>query len=315
MMISDVAIVIEKLSYRYGERKALDEVSFSVSKGEIFGLLGPNGGGKTTLFRILSTLFQVIEGKSLILGMDLQEQAANIRKSIGVVFQAPSLDKKLTVFENLKHQGHLYGLSGSILKDRVEEMLRKVRLSDRSNEWVEQLSGGLQRRAEVAKALLHRPKVLLLDEPSTGLDPGARKDLWDYLIELKRKEGTTILVTTHLMEEAERCDRLGILDKGKILAIDTPQNLKSKIGGDVIIAQASHPHVLAEQLKLKFGGDPVVLDGTIRLEKEKGHEFIAQLIEAFPGQIDSISVGRPTLEDVFIRLTGHRFWGEAKEKK
>jgi ABC-2 type transport system ATP-binding protein len=314
-MTSDAAILIEKLSYRYGERKALDEVSFSVAKGEIFGLLGPNGGGKTTLFRILSTLFQAVEGKSSILGMDLQDQSSNVRQKIGVVFQSPSLDKKLTVFENLRHQGHLYGLSGSSLKNRIDDMLVKVRLSDRSNEWVEKLSGGLQRRAEVAKALLHQPKVLLLDEPSTGLDPGARKDLWDYLVELKQKEGTTVLVTTHLMEEAERCDRLGILDKGKLLALDTPQNLRSKIGGDIIIAQTSNPQVLAGQIKAKFGSEPTVLDDTVRLEKEKGHEFIAKLIEAFPGQIDSISVGRPTLEDVFIRLTGHRFWEETKEKK
>ena len=314
-MTSDAAIVIEKLSYRYGERKALNEVSFSVTKGEIFGLLGANGGGKTTLFRILSTLFQAAEGRSSIAGMDLREQSANVRQNIGVVFQAPSLDKKLTVFENLRHQGHLYGLSGSSLNHRIEEMLTKVRLSDRANEWVEKLSGGLQRRAEVAKALLHQPKVLLLDEPSTGLDPGARKDLWDYLMELKQKEGTTILVTTHLMEEAERCDRLGILDQGKLLALDTPQNLRSKIGGDVIIAQSSNPQALADQIKSKFGGEPTVLDNTVRLEQAKGHEFIAKLIEAFPGQIDSISVGRPTLEDVFIRLTGHRFWEEKKEKK
>jgi ABC-2 type transport system ATP-binding protein len=314
-MTPDPAIIIEKLSYRYGERQALDEVSFSVSKGEIFGLLGPNGGGKTTLFRILSTLFQAAEGKSFILGMNLQDQSSDVRRNIGVVFQAPSLDKKLTVFENLRHQGHLYGLSGHSLKNRIDEMLAKVRLSDRSNEWVEKLSGGLQRRAEVAKALLHQPKVLLLDEPSTGLDPGARKDLWDYLVELKQKEGTTVLITTHLMEEAERCDRLGILDKGKLLALDTPQNLRSKIGGDVISAQTSNPQALAGQIKLKFGGEPTVLDNTVRLEKEKGHEFIAKLIEAFPGQIDSVSVGRPTLEDVFIRLTGHRFWEETKEKK
>jgi ABC-2 type transport system ATP-binding protein len=314
-MTSDAAIVIEKLSYRYGERKALDDVSFSVAKGEIFGLLGPNGGGKTTLFRILSTLFEAVEGKSSVLGMDLPAHSSRVRQKIGVVFQAPSLDKKLTVFENLRHQGHLFGLSGHILKTRIDDMLAKVRLLDRSGEWVEKLSGGLQRRAEVAKALLHQPKVLLLDEPSTGLDPGARKDLWDYLVELKQKEGTTILLTTHLMEEAERCDRLGILDQGKLLALDTPQNLRSKIGGDIIIAQTSQPLALAEKIKSMFGGEPTVLDNTVRFEKQKGHEFIAKLIEAFPGQIDSVTVGRPTLEDVFIRLTGHQFWEETKEKK
>jgi len=229
-----------------------------------------------------------------------------------VVFQAPSLDKKLTVLENLQHQGHLYGLRGENLKTRIQEMLSRVGLSDRKDEIVEKLSGGLQRRAEVAKAFLHRPKLLLLDEPSTGLDPGARKDLWDYLHDQRKREGTTILVTTHIMEEAEKCDRLGIIDHGKLIALDTPDALRSKIGGEVITITARDSQKLSDQIRQNFGGEPKVFDSTIRLESAGGYELITKMIEAFPGQIDSVTIGKPTLEDVFIQLTGHKFWNESK---
>lgn len=305
-------VEIKDVSHRYGERLALNKVSFSVFESEIFGLLGPNGGGKTTLFRILSTLFPVTEGDVKILGKNLKVEQTEVRKAFGVVFQAPSLDKKLTVAENLRHQGHLYGLSGEALNQRMSEMLKRVALTDRQDEIVEKLSGGLQRRAELAKAFLHRPRLLLLDEPSTGLDPGARKDLWDYLAELKRVEGTTILVTTHLMEEAEKCDRLGILNHGELIALDTPDQLRRKIGGEVITIKTSQPEQLSKGLKEKFGGEPKVIDQTVRLERNNGHELITRIVETFPGQIESITIGKPTLEDVFIQLTGHRFWNQTE---
>ncbi len=303
-------IQIENLSHHYGERVALNEVSFHVDHREIFGLLGPNGGGKTTLFRILSTLIPVSKGKVLLFGQDLRLNVQNVRKEIGVVFQSPSLDKKLTVKENLCHQGHLYGLSGKPLRICINEMLERVKLKDRSEDLVEKLSGGLQRRVELAKALLHHPKLLLLDEPSTGLDPGARRDLWDYLRELRDQDGTTIVLTTHLMEEAEHCDRLGILDQGNLIALDKPEVLRARLGGEMIIARTKNPKKLCEEIHSKFGNNPQILDDTVRFEQTHAHTFIARLVEAFPGQIDAITVGKPTLEDVFIQQTGHRFWNE-----
>jgi len=309
-MSNSSIVQIKNLSHAYGARVALDNVSLNIQKGEIFGLLGPNGGGKTTLFRILSTLIPVSADQAFLFGNDLAFFARDARKKMGVIFQSPSLDKKLTVAENLRHQGHLYGLSGKTLDARITEMLQRVGLEDRRNDFVEKLSGGLQRRVDLAKAFLHRPPLLLLDEPSTGLDPGARKDLWDYLGGLKRQDGVTLLVTTHLMDEAERCDHLGILDRGRLVALDTPDALRSRIDGEVIIARSGQPDKLGSAIRERFGLESCVLDGTVRLEKARGHDLIPKLMESFPGQIDAISIGKPTLEDVFIQLTGHRFWNQ-----
>src|SRR6185503_11397498 len=212
------ALTTNELTHRYGERVALDRVSIGVAAGEIFGLLGPNGGGKTTLFRILSTLVRPTSGSATILGLDLLRDTGALRSRLGVVFQAPSLDKKLKVRENLAHQGHLYGLAGAALRRRIDHLLLEFNLRDRAGDLVETLSGGLQRRVEIAKSLLHRPELLLLDEPSTGLDPGARIDLWQTLYRLRDQQGVTALLTTHLMEEAERCDRVAIIDLGRIVA-------------------------------------------------------------------------------------------------
>src|SRR5438270_1821656 len=210
------AISVQQLVHRYSERTALDGVSFSVGEAEIFGLLGPNGSGKTTLFRILSTLMAPSGGDAAICGWSVVKQPKDVRKTIGVVFQEKSIDVKLTAAENLMHQGHLYGLSGAGLKSRIAQMLSRVGLSDRANDKVETFSGGMLRRIEIAKGLMHHPSVLLLDEPTTGLDPGARIDLWQYLRILREEEGITVLVTTHLMEEAERCHQDAILSGGKV---------------------------------------------------------------------------------------------------
>lgn len=301
-------ISVENLTHRYGDRVALSGVSFGVDAGQIFSLLGPNGGGKSTLFRILTTMQVPTSGTARIFGLDVAKQPAEVRKHIGVVFQSQSLDGKLTVRENLRHQGHLYGLSGRALDDRMREMLARMNLADRANDFVETLSGGLRRRVELAKALLHRPELLLLDEPSTGLDPGARRDFWGYLESLRDKEGVTIVLTTHFMEEGEASDRVGILDRGQLLALDTPADLKAQIGGDVVTAQSKNAEKLGEAVRQRFGGEPQVLGDTIRIERERGHEFITSLVEEFPGQIDSITVAKPTLEDVFIHSTGHQFW-------
>ncbi len=318
-----VAVIqVENLRHQYDTRIALDGVSFEVRAGEIFGLLGPNGSGKTTMFRILSTLMLPSGGRAMICGLDVAKNPNRVRREIGVVFQAPSIDVKLTAEENLRHIGHLYGLRGAALNERVKEMLGRVALSDRAHDNAETFSGGMQRRLEIAKGLLHRPSVLLLDEPTTGLDPGARRDLWQYLNTL-REQGITIIVTTHLMEEAERCDRLAILSEGHLVALGTPTELKHEIGGDVILLEANDPNSLAQRIRQRYGIEASVLDNKVRLEREGGHRFVTDVVEAFPGEIDAISISKPTLEDVFIHRTGHRFWTEeqgtegtsAKKKK
>jgi ABC-2 type transport system ATP-binding protein len=306
------AIHIDRLSHSYDQRKALDDVSLDVRPAEIFGLLGPNGSGKTTLFRIISTLMLPAAGRALIMDHDAAREPNAVRREIGVVFQAASVDAKLTVAENLRHQGHLYGLSGSALQRRITEMLTRVGLADRARDRVETLSGGQQRRVELAKGLLHHPSVLLLDEPSTGLDPGARRDFWLYLKMLRDQERVTVVVTTHLMEEAEHCNRLAILNEGKLVALGSPAELKHEIGGEVIVMEARDPESLARRITERFGGSCNVIDGKVRLEREHGHRFVTDVVEAFPGEIDSISVSKPTLEDVFIDRTGHRFWTGAE---
>ena len=307
-------ISVENLVHRYENRTALNGVSFEVRPAELFGLLGPNGSGKTTLFRILSTLMIPTAGRAMIMGYDAAQDAANVRRQIGVVFQAQSVDGKLTAYENLWHQGHLYGLRGSALKIRVAEILARVGLADRAKERVETFSGGMQRRIELAKGLLHHPAVLLLDEPTTGLDPGARRDLWQYLQILRDEEHVSVLVTTHLMEEAERCDRLAILNEGNLVALGTPTELKSEIGGDVIMLDAAHDVVvLAEHVRTRFHVEASVLGNQVRIEQEAGHRFVPDVVEAFPGEIQAISVSKPALEDVFIHRTGHKFWSEELE--
>src|SRR5271170_621122 len=315
---SPAPIALKALSHNYGSRLALDQLTFDVQPAEIFGLLGPNGSGKTTLFRILSTLMVPTGGHADIQGFDAASEPNKVRQQIGIVFQARSLDLKLTVAENLKHQGHLYGLKGAQLKQRIHEVLARVGLLGRAKDSVETLSGGMQRRVELAKGLIHSPSVLLLDEPSTGLDPGARRDLWQYLEMLRDEENVAILVTTHLMEEAEHCDRLAILNEGKLVALGSPAQLKSAIGGDVVLFETASPEAarsLVERMGDRFGVQPSVLGSTVRLDRPEGHRLVTAVAEAFPGEIDGISVARPSLEDVFIQRTGHRFWNEAKEER
>jgi ABC-2 type transport system ATP-binding protein len=303
-------ISVQNLVHRYDGRSALNGVSFDVRPAELFGLLGPNGSGKTTMFRILSTLMVPTGGRAVIMGFDAAREPHQLRRQIGVVFQAQSIDVKLTAGENLWHQGHLYGLQGGILKSRIAEILARVGLADRAGDKAETLSGGMQRRLELAKGLLHRPAVLLLDEPTTGLDPGARRDLWLYLRMLRDDEKVTVLVTTHLMEEAERCDRLAILNEGQLVALGTPAELKGEIGGDVILLDALDPESLAARIRARFDVEAQVLAGQVRMERANGHRFITDVVEAFPGEIQAVSVSKPSLEDVFIHRTGHKFWTE-----
>lgn len=271
---------------------------------EIFAVLGPNGGGKSTLFHILSTLISPTSGVAHIFGQSVTERPAEVRKQFGVVFQSPSLDKRLTVQENLYQQGRLFGLRGADLKSRVDRMLEKFSLADRRKDFVDTLSGGLARRAEIAKCLLHSPKMLLMDEPSTGLDPAIRMDLWKILEELRAKDGVTIVLTTHWMEEAERCDRVAILNRGALVAIGTPTELKKKVSGDVILLETSNADDLANRIQEKMGLKPKVVDGRVSLEHERGTGFLTELFTLFSGDIAGVTVRKPTLDDVFLKETG-----------
>lgn len=306
------AIQVEGLTHRYGDRAAVDSVSFAVEAGEIFGLLGPNGSGKTTLFRILSTLIAPAVGSVRVFGADLLTDPESARRSFGVVFQRPSVDAKLSVLENLRHHGRLYGLGGNALGTRCAEMLERFGLSDRAADRVETLSGGLQRRVELAKGLLHRPRLLLLDEPSTGLDPAARREFGRHLIDLRDRDGVTIVLTTHYMEEAERCDRVGIMSEGRLVRVDTPLALVESVGGDVVVVHAEDVAALDRRIRDQFQLEPVAVDGTLRIERVRGHELVRDIVEAFPGEVKSITFGKPTLEDAFIHVTGRRLWESAE---
>ena len=300
-------IAVENLSHAYQQRQALDTISFDVSCGDIFGLLGPNGSGKTTLFRILSTLMPVTAGTVRILGYDLATEVKAIKHLLGVVFQHPGLDTKLTVVENLRHHGHLYGLAGKMLQHRISECLERFGVSDRATERVEVLSGGLQRRVEIAKALLHSPRVLLLDEPTSGLDVTARRQLSDYLGVLARTENILVLLTTHLLDDAETCDRVGILDAGKLVALGKPDELKAQIGGDVVLIESMDNENLSTAIAERFDVSSVLTDSQLRIECERGHEFVRDVVAAFSQEIQSVRFGKPTLEDVFVKLTGNPF--------
>ena len=297
-------VSVENLTHNYAARAALAGVSFAVKDREIFGLLGPNGSGKSTLFRILSTMMAPASGRVTVAGLDVGSRPAEVRRRIGVVFQSQSLDRKLTVEENLCGQGHLHSLSGALLRERVDEVTARLGLEDRRDEIVEKLSGGLKRRVEIAKALLHKPEVLLMDEPSTGLDPGARRELWQYIEDLRAIQGVTVLLTTHILDEADRCDRLLLLHQGRIVAEGAPAELKSRIGGDVVVLEVADLDGMQRQLAERFRTEPRVVDGALRVEIANGHRFITEAVEAFPGAISSVALHKPTLEDVFLDETG-----------
>jgi ABC-2 type transport system ATP-binding protein len=304
------AVEVRSLARRFGARPALDDVSFAVAPGEMVAVLGPNGSGKTTLFRILATLLPATGGDALIFGRSVASDAGGVRRRIGVVFQKPSLDSRLTVLENLIHHGHLHGLSGKDLRDRCSAMLSSLGVADRAGDLVLSLSGGLARRVELAKGLIHRPDLLLLDEPNTGLDPTARRDFISLLDGLKKREGVTVLLTTHFLEEADRSDRVVILDRGRLVADGAPASLRSRIGGDVVTLSAPDPARLRDDIASRFGVSAVEVHGDLRVETRGGHEFIRNVVEAFPDAITSAAFGRPTLEDLFIHLTGRRLSDE-----
>lgn len=312
-MASTTFYQLSGLTYRYGERVALQDFNLAVGSGEIFGFLGPNGGGKTTLFKLLTTLRPLQDGDIVLDGASYRGRLDEIRARIGCVFQYPALDKKLKVGENLRHQGHLYGLRGADLDKRIDFLLERFGLVDRKGSTVEALSGGLQRRVEIAKALLHRPQILLMDEPSTGLDPGIRMELWEYYEQLRREDGITILMTTHLLEEAERCDRIVLLDQGKIIAQGAPQALRETLGGRILrLTGTAEVDALAAQVKA-VTSHPVEIQGREVLVHlpDGAEEEAARIIREIGGRAESVNLARPTLADVYQAKVG-RNW-TAKE--
>ena len=302
------AVKVDSLSYRYGDRVALDEVSFRVASGEIFGLLGPNGGGKTTLFSLLTTLRPCQTGGVELMGHELPREAPAARRNMGVVFQSPSLDPNLTVGENLACQGMLYGMRGAGLRNRVEALTSRFDLADRISDRVAELSGGMRRRVEIAKALIHGPRLLILDEPSTGLDPGIRRELWALLEELRGREGVTVLLTTHFMEEGDRCDRVGLLEGGRLVALGVPADLKGEVGGEVVQIGTSDPTRVVEILREELGIEAEADTDGVRFERRGAHREVVGVVEALPSLVQSITVSQPTLEDVFLHRTGRHFW-------
>jgi ABC-2 type transport system ATP-binding protein len=298
------SIVVDHLVKRYGALTAVDDVSFSVEDGELFGFLGPNGAGKSTTINVLCTLLRATAGQATVNGFDVRSQSHLVRRSIGIIFQDPSLDDRLTALENLEFHARIYNLPRSIWTERTEQLLRIVDLRERRTDLVKTFSGGMKRRLEVARSLLHHPSVLFLDEPTIGLDPQTREHIWRYLVELREREGVTLFLTTHYMDEAERCDRIAIIDHGRIVAMDTPERLKALVGGDVLTILTADTDLAAANVRSRFGLDPVQDDGYLRLEVPEGERFIPTLVAQLDVPIQAINLRRPTLDDVFLKLTG-----------
>lgn len=304
-------LAVRGLRVRRGGRVVLDGMSFEVASGEVLGLLGPNGAGKTTVFQVLTGLLEPEAGELALDGLPLRPSSGSFRAAIGVVFQEPALDRRLTALENLSLAAGLYGVPRAVA--RAEGLLARFGLADRAGEPTARLSGGMRRRVEIARALVHEPSILLLDEPTSGLDEAAFRAVWDHLLELRRERGLTLLVTTHRPEEAERCDRLAVLDRGRLLACDTPDGLRARVRGDLIVLETEDARAVAREIRLRFGLDARDREGRVVLERERGHELVPRLVEAFPsGTLAAVSLRRPGLGEAFLAITGRELDGEAR---
>ncbi len=302
--MSDYIITVENLVKKFGELVAVENISFQIPPGEIFGFLGPNGAGKTTTINILCTLAKPTSGKATVNGFDVVRQQSQVRQSIGLVFQDPSLDERLSGLQNLYFHALVYNVPADIRQQRIEQMLRMTELWDKRHNEVHTYSGGMKRRLELARGLLHYPKVLFLDEPTLGLDPQTRNRLWEYILELRKREGTTIFLTTHYMDEAENADRIAIMDYGKIVALDTPKRLKRLVSKDIISVKTDDNDRAAEEIRRRYQIDVRTDNDAIVFEVDKGEEFMPAFIKEFGTKIVSISLRHPSLDDVFLKLTG-----------
>lgn len=303
----DHAISIQGISYRYGTHQALQKLRFNISPGSFFGLLGPNGSGKTTLFRILSTLMPPAEGQAFILGLDTVRQAHKVRMQIGMIFQQPSLDEELTVMENLRFHGKLYGLHGNQLQDRIKYLADRIDIADRLQDRVSKLSGGLKRRADIIRGILHKPRVLLLDEPTTALDPAARHAFWQLLTQLRQEETLTLVLATHLLEEAEYCEEVVILNKGQIAAQGNPDTLRSELGEQMLWITSSNPEALAARIEAGTGYEVRIVNDALCIADKLALQSLPELYQAHGDLIESVTIRKPTLEDVFLTTTGDAF--------
>ncbi len=297
-------ITVNNLSKHFKSLKAVDGISFSVNEGEVFGFLGPNGAGKTTTINILCTLLSPSAGTAAIAGHDCVQRPDQVRAAIGLIFQDTTLDAGLTAYENLKFHAYLYNLDRKLTERRIDEMLAVVELAGRKHDLIKNFSGGMKRRLEIARGLLHYPRVLFLDEPTIGLDPQTRNTIWDFINKLRKKEKITVFMTTHYMEEAENCDRIAIMDHGRIIALDTPARLKETLRGDIITMVTTDNAKAVAEIERAFGLKPWTENGGLCIEAERGDEMIPKLIQALTVQTTSVGLKKPTLNDVFLRLTG-----------
>jgi ABC-2 type transport system ATP-binding protein len=295
---------VRDLRKSYGEIRAVDGIDLSVGAGETFGFLGPNGAGKTTTISILCTLIRPTSGSAQVAGFDVERAPADVRRHIGLVFQDPTLDEYLTAEENLRFHAELYGVPRSEARIRIDQVLEMVGLGDRRRSIVRTFSGGMRRRLEIARGLLHSPRVLFLDEPTIGLDPQTRAHIWSYIEELKRGDHITIFLTTHYMYEAEHCDRIAIIDGGRVVALDTPDALKESVGRDRVEIETADDEGAIRELGERFGLEASVSEGAVRVYVPHGDEFLPRLFADFTVPVRSVNVARPTLDDVFMTYTG-----------
>jgi ABC-2 type transport system ATP-binding protein len=302
--VSDSIIRVENLVKKYGQLVAVDHISFNVAPGEIFGFLGPNGAGKTTTINILCTLARPTSGKATLNGYDVVHQQNQVRHSIGLVFQDSSLDDRLTGMHNMNFHAMVYNVPAAVRSQRIEQVLKMVDLWEKRNNFVRTYSGGMKRRLELARGLLHFPKVLFLDEPTLGLDPQTRNHIWEYVLQLQKKEGTTVFLTTHYMDEAEKASRIAIIDHGRLVAMDSPANLKRLVGKDIVTVRTDDNNRAAEEIKSRYETDARIDGDQLTFTVNNGEEFLPVFIKGFGVRIASISLRRPTLEDVFLKLTG-----------
>ena len=299
------AVEVDRLVKRFGDFAAVDDVSFDVEPGELFGFLGPNGAGKTTTISILCTLLTPTDGVARVAGHDVALEQAAVRASIGLVFQEVTLDDYLTGAENLRFHAVLYGVPPSQVRERARPLLEMVGLSERADQQVRFYSGGMKRRLEIARGLMHAPRVLFLDEPTIGLDPQTRQHIWNYVDDLRGREATTMFLTTHYMDEAERCDRIAIIDRGRIVAIDTPDALKASIGKDTVTVATADDDATRDALADRFGLEVEVTDDGARFRVTDGEAFVPRMFEHLRVGVRSVNVRRPSLDDVFMEYTGH----------